>query len=152
MRRRTQQCRAARASFRVTGCHSGRRNARRLSRTLTRHRHIAEYLLHVGVLVPELLHARQQRRRAIPQIACAIDVLVPHLRVDVRCCQSRCTQRLDTAASLSPRQHHRTYFELGVLEPQHGVACVDAERTLHHGARALRLSPWPSSHCITFTP
>mmetsp|Transcript_40264 Transcript_40264/g.67498 ORF Transcript_40264/g.67498 Transcript_40264/m.67498 type:complete len:204 (-) Transcript_40264:122-733(-) len=49
----------------------------------TRSRHVAQHLLHVDVLVPQLIHARQQLHGTVPQVARMVHAAVPHLHVHV---------------------------------------------------------------------
>ena len=44
---------------------------------------VAEYLLHVDVLVPELVHAREKRDGSIPDVPGAVHELVLHLELGV---------------------------------------------------------------------
>ena len=44
---------------------------------------VLDHLLHERVLVPELVDARQDRRRAVPDVARVIHKLVPHLHLRV---------------------------------------------------------------------
>ncbi len=44
---------------------------------------VAEHLLHVYVLVPELVHSRQERHRTVPDIARVVDELVLHLYLGI---------------------------------------------------------------------
>jgi hypothetical protein len=44
---------------------------------------VAEHLLHVYVLVPELVHSLQERHRTVPNIARVVDELVLHLYLDI---------------------------------------------------------------------
>ncbi len=44
---------------------------------------VAEHLLHVYVLVPELVHSRQERHPMVPYIARVVDELVLHLYLGI---------------------------------------------------------------------
>mmetsp|Transcript_3550 Transcript_3550/g.12885 ORF Transcript_3550/g.12885 Transcript_3550/m.12885 type:complete len:640 (+) Transcript_3550:27-1946(+) len=46
-------------------------------------RDVAQHLLHVDVLVPQLIYPREERARPVPHVPCVVHILVPHFHLGV---------------------------------------------------------------------
>mmetsp|Transcript_24495 Transcript_24495/g.53515 ORF Transcript_24495/g.53515 Transcript_24495/m.53515 type:complete len:540 (+) Transcript_24495:1130-2749(+) len=107
---------------------------------LARTRHVAQHLLHVDVLVPQLVHTGQQSHGAVPHIACMVDEAVPHLHLHVL------EPHGDIAVvGVQGSLPHRAcpaevllgLLPLGILDPD---TSVEAPHTPHHVLKLLPLA------------